>query len=188
MPSISGPRWCRSSTKKCIPDSHLPFVYVIILSTSPIWRIGETNPSTKTFKILFWIVMLTLICWRPWLHRARPQKSKLSWILRQIFQDGGHRTCTRTLRRKHIATSASFWQRKHVQYFLFKFAQFFYVEIMLISGNDLLFPHGSEFEIPASPGVLTHPRPMMTVRDNVPCIMEANGTSPYLYWGAFSCT
>ena len=26
------------------PDSHLPFVYVIILSISPIWIVGETNP------------------------------------------------------------------------------------------------------------------------------------------------
>ena len=42
-----------------LPDSHLPFVYVVILSISPIWRIGETNPSTKTFKILFSLVMPT---------------------------------------------------------------------------------------------------------------------------------
>ena len=32
---------------------------------------------------------------------ARPQKPKLSLILKQIFQDGGRRTCTRTLGGKH---------------------------------------------------------------------------------------
>ena len=70
MPSIRGLRWCRYLTEKCFPDSHLPFVYVIILSISPIWRIGETNPSTKTLKILFSIVMPTFrkSCRRPWLH------------------------------------------------------------------------------------------------------------------------
>ena len=36
MPSIRGLRWCRYSTEKCLPDSHLPFVYVVILSISPI--------------------------------------------------------------------------------------------------------------------------------------------------------
>ena len=51
MPSMRGLRWCRYSTEKCLPYSHLPFVYVIILSISPIWRIGETDPSTKTSKI-----------------------------------------------------------------------------------------------------------------------------------------
>ena len=40
---------------------------------------------------------------------ARPQKPKLSWILKQIFEDGGHRTCTRTLAGKHTRKSASFW-------------------------------------------------------------------------------
>ena len=59
MSSIRGPGWCRYSTEKCLPDSHLPFVYVVILSISSIWRIGETNPSGKTFKILLWIVMPT---------------------------------------------------------------------------------------------------------------------------------
>ena len=59
MPSIRGLRWCRYSTEKCLPDSHLPFVYVVILSISPIWRIGETNPSTKTSRILFSIGMQT---------------------------------------------------------------------------------------------------------------------------------
>ena len=54
---------------------------------------------------------------------ARPQKPKPSWILKQIFQDGGHRTCTRTLGGKHTRKSASIWQRKHVQYFLIKFAK-----------------------------------------------------------------
>ena len=59
MPSIRGLRWCRYSTEKCLPDSHLPFVYVVILFISPIWRIGETNPSTKTSRILFSIGMQT---------------------------------------------------------------------------------------------------------------------------------
>ena len=40
---------------------------------------------------------------------ARPQKPKLSWILKQIFQDGGHRTYTRTLGGRHTRKSASFW-------------------------------------------------------------------------------
>ena len=55
---------------------------------------------------------------------ARPQKPKLSLILKQIFQDGGRRSCTRTLGGKHTRKSASFWQRKHVQYFLIKFAKY----------------------------------------------------------------
>ena len=29
MSSIRGPRWCRYLTEKCLPDSHLPFVYVM---------------------------------------------------------------------------------------------------------------------------------------------------------------
>ena len=33
MSSIRGPTWCRYSTEKCLPDSHLPFVYVAILET-----------------------------------------------------------------------------------------------------------------------------------------------------------
>ena len=67
--------WCRYSTEKCLPDSHLPFVYVVILSISPFWRIGETNPSTKTSKILFSIVMPTFgkSCRRPWLHGLKNQ-------------------------------------------------------------------------------------------------------------------
>ena len=50
-------------------------IYVVILSISPIWRIGETNPSTKTFKILFSIVMPTFgkSCRRPWLHGLENQ-------------------------------------------------------------------------------------------------------------------
>ena len=78
---------------------------------------------------------------------------------------------------KHTRKSASFWQRKHVQYFLTKFAKYLmlkacslwffvskiYVELprpkiesrdpiftgtrarLRVSGNDRLFPHGSEF-------------------------------------------
>ena len=34
---------------------------------------------------------------------ARPQKLKLSWILKQIFQDGGHRTCRRMQGGKHTS-------------------------------------------------------------------------------------
>ena len=51
------------------------FVYVVILSISPIWRIGETNPSTKTSRILFSIVMPTFgkSCRRPWLHGLKNQ-------------------------------------------------------------------------------------------------------------------
>ena len=75
MPSIRGLRWCRYSTEKCLPDSHPSFVYVVILSTSPIWRIGETNPSTKTSNILFSIVMPTFgkSCRRPSLHGLKNQ-------------------------------------------------------------------------------------------------------------------
>ena len=40
---------------------------------------------------------------------ARPQKPKLSWILKQIFQDGDRRTYTRTLGGRHTGKSASFW-------------------------------------------------------------------------------
>ena len=45
----SWPGWCRYLTEKCLPDSHLPFVYVVILSISPTWKIEETNPSGKNF-------------------------------------------------------------------------------------------------------------------------------------------
>ena len=40
---------------------------------------------------------------------AESQKPKLSWILKQISQDGGHRTCTRTLGGKRTRKIASFW-------------------------------------------------------------------------------
>ena len=59
---------------------------------------------------------------------ARPQKPKRSWFHKQIFQDGGHRTCTQTLGGKHTRKSASFWQRKHVQYFLIKSAKYLMLE------------------------------------------------------------
>ena len=61
-------------------------------------------------------------CRRPWLHGLK--KTKLSLILKQIFQDGGRRTCMRTLGGKHTRKSARFWQRKNVQYFLIKFAKY----------------------------------------------------------------
>ena len=50
LSSIRGARWCRYSAVKCLPDSHLPFVYVVILSISPLWKTGETNPMGKTSK------------------------------------------------------------------------------------------------------------------------------------------
>ena len=111
------------------PDSHLPFVYVVILSISPIWGLGETNPSSKTSKILFSTVMQTFgrSCRRPRLHGLKNQ-SQVSWTLKQIFQDGGHRICTRTLGRKHTRKSASFWWRRHVQYFFSKFAKYLMLE------------------------------------------------------------
>ena len=70
LPSICGLRWCWYWTEKYLPDSHPPLVYVVILSISPIRSIGETNPSTKTSKILFSMVMPTFgkSCWRPWLQ------------------------------------------------------------------------------------------------------------------------
>ena len=110
------------------PEMHPGFTPVICLrrnlSISPIWRIGETNPSTKTFKILFSIVMPTFgkSCRRPRLHGLKNQI--LSWIHKQIFQDGGRRTCMRTLGGKHTRKSARFWQRKRVQYFLIKFVKY----------------------------------------------------------------
>ena len=74
-PPGRGLRWCRYSTEKCLPDSHPSSVYVVILSISPIWRIAETNPLTKTSKILFSIVMPTFgkSCRRPWLHGLKNQ-------------------------------------------------------------------------------------------------------------------
>ena len=47
----------------------------LFLSISPIWRIRETNPSTKTSSILFSIVMPTFgkSCRRPWLHGLKNQ-------------------------------------------------------------------------------------------------------------------
>ena len=180
MSSIRGHRWCRYSTEKCLPDSHLPFVYSAILSTSPlitIWgcvssaypillwwsrecvlyliiiikpevwiinhclglghetmvcavcltmflkRTGETNQQSiyPNFQILFWIVMPTFgkSCHRSWLHGLK--KTKLSWILGQIFQDGCSPACTRILGGKYNGKFDSFWQWKHVQYFLIKF-------------------------------------------------------------------
>ena len=61
-----------------------------------LWRTGETNPLGKTSKKLFWIVIPTF---GKSYHKlktltARPQKLKLGWILKQIFQDGGRPTCT----------------------------------------------------------------------------------------------
>ena len=72
-PCIRGPRWCQYSTEKCLQGLHLLFVYVVILSISPLWRTGEANPFGKTSKILFWIVMTTFgkSCHRPWLHGLR---------------------------------------------------------------------------------------------------------------------
>ena len=47
----------------------------LFTSISPSWRIGETNPSTKTSRILFSIVMPTFgkSCRRPWLHGLKNQ-------------------------------------------------------------------------------------------------------------------
>ena len=42
-------RWIRYSTKKCLPYSHLPFFYVVILSISPIWRIGGDKSLDQNF-------------------------------------------------------------------------------------------------------------------------------------------
>ena len=53
MPSIQGPRWCWYSTEKCLPDSHLSFVYVVILSVSPFWRIGRQIGWPKLLKYCF---------------------------------------------------------------------------------------------------------------------------------------
>ena len=88
MSSIRGPRWYRYFNEKCLLDSHLPFVNVTISSISPLWRNGETHHSTKTSKILFWIVMPTFrkSCWWPWLHSLK--NPKRSCIPKQIFSRG----------------------------------------------------------------------------------------------------
>ena len=81
--SGSAGKWCRYLTENCLLDSHLPFVYIVILYISPIRRIGETNPSTKTSKILFSIVMPTFgkTCQRPWLLlRIMSSWWMLPWI------------------------------------------------------------------------------------------------------------
>ena len=79
------------------------FVYISILE----------NRGDKSLDQNFWnIVFNSYANFREKLSKAltaRPQKPKLGWILKQIFQDGGHRTCTRTLGRKHTRKSASFW-------------------------------------------------------------------------------
>ena len=96
----------------CLTDSHPQFVYVVILSISLFSRIRETNPLTKTSKILFSIVIPTFgkSCRRPWLRSLKKQSLLvLSLILKQIFQDGGHRTCMQTLGGKHTRKSVSFW-------------------------------------------------------------------------------
>ena len=84
MSSIRGTRWswwCQYSTEKCIPDSHLPFVYIVILSVSPLWRTGDTNSLGKTSKILFWIVLPTLrkSCHRPWLQGLKTKAKLDPW-------------------------------------------------------------------------------------------------------------
>ena len=73
--------WCQYSTEKCIPDSHLPFVYIVILSISPLWRTGDTNSLGKISKILFWIVMPTLrkSCHRPWLQGLKTKAKLDPW-------------------------------------------------------------------------------------------------------------
>ena len=105
----------------------------------------------------------------------------------------------------------SFWQRKHVQYFLIKFAKYLmlkacwlwfvilkkYVELTRpkiesrdpisftgararsrVSGNDRLFPRGSEFgpnlEIPAGPAIQLRPRPVVN-----PALTADPALTPY---------
>ena len=41
------------------PRIKLPFVYVAILFMFPFWKTGETHPSIKTSKLLFWRIMRT---------------------------------------------------------------------------------------------------------------------------------
>ena len=65
MPSIRGLRWCQYSTEKCFPDSHQPFVYVIILSVSPIWRICMGDKFAKYLMLeacWLWFVIFKKIC------------------------------------------------------------------------------------------------------------------------------
>ena len=88
--------FCQQCHPSMVPDDadirprnasqiHTCHLLFIILSRSPLWRTGETYPSTQTYKILFWIVMPNFgkSCWSP--VTALPQKTKLSWILKQIF-------------------------------------------------------------------------------------------------------
>ena len=53
MPSIRGLRWCRYSTEKCLPDSHLPFVYVVILSISNLENRGDKSLNQNFKNIVF---------------------------------------------------------------------------------------------------------------------------------------
>ena len=83
-------------TKQCLPDSHLPFVYVTILSISLLWRTGESYLSTKNFENI--VLDSHANFWEKLSRDLTEQlkKAKLSWILEQIFQDGCHLTCTRS--------------------------------------------------------------------------------------------
>ena len=65
-------------------------------------KMVPTNPTGSWTNANFWEKLSKALT-------ARPQKPKLSWILKQIFQDGGHRTYTRTLGGRHTRKSASFW-------------------------------------------------------------------------------
>ena len=71
MSSIRGPRWCQYSTEKCLLDSHLPFVYIVILSIFPIWRIGRQIRGPKLLKYCFgyWKLLfessLSSVFWNP---------------------------------------------------------------------------------------------------------------------------
>ena len=89
----------------------------------------ETNPSTKTSKLMFQIVMPTLgkSCHRPWLHSPQNQRPKLlHWIFKQIFQDGCRPTSMQALSLggKHTQEFGSSCKRKYVEYFIIKFAKY----------------------------------------------------------------
>ena len=105
-------------------DQEMPhgFTPVICLRRNFVYISTLENPGDKSIRQNFENIVLDshVNFWEKLSQAltAWPQEPNLSWILKQIFQDGGRPTCTRMLGRKHAGKSASFWLQKHVQYFL----------------------------------------------------------------------
>ena len=103
MPSIRGPRWYRYSTKKCLPA----FTPAICLRHNFVYISNLENRGDKSVDQNFQNIVFNSHAnfWEKLSKAltAQPQKPKLSWIHKQIFQDDGHRTCMRTLGGKHTS-------------------------------------------------------------------------------------